>query len=115
MLTTYFPQMQVVFEVTKRKRVTVDITPEGLERRSRLGAAKCCLACERKFKTHPKTGEIAEETRCGQCMTCYPASRLKIRHGDITIEELVAIGKMLEPQNGGRPPKNKYTSSLSKR
>lgn len=105
MLATHFPVMQVVVEVRHTKKVAVKITPEGQARRDRLQRADCCLACEEKF-------EEDDERKCGQCKTCYPATRAKIRAGKLTAEQKIASGEMLEPKKGGRPAKNKYTRNL---
>jgi hypothetical protein len=97
---------QVLVPITAVTMTTVTMTPEGQARRDRLLAKRCCLGCERSLFEN-------EQTRCGQCDTCYQASRLKIRQGVVRLKDLIRDGFMLVPSPGGRPPKNPYTRRLA--
>jgi dissimilatory sulfite reductase (desulfoviridin) alpha/beta subunit len=94
--------------VTESTVVKVKIGKEASERVERLqatGELGACLGCEREFVKD-------EQTRCGQCMTCYSASLKAIKKGRVTRVSLIRKGKMLPPANGGRRPANPFTQSL---
>jgi hypothetical protein len=88
--------------------VQVKLTKAAMDRRERLMAAGCCVACEQAIRK----GQIV---RRGQCQTCYYAFRKALARKLVTEAEAVRNGELLPVAKGGRKPSNAFTKKLSGR
>lgn len=100
---------EVAFRVAKEwDVVTIRISDSGQKRVAQLLSQNRCLGCEEKH-------DEGQEVKCGQCPTCYQASRRAITAKRVSRNELIREGKMLAPRTGGKRPINKFTQELSQR
>lgn len=99
---------EIAYRVAKEWDVVkVRITEAGQKRADLLQSQNRCLGCEEKLD--------GQQAKCGQCPTCYQASRRAIDARKVSRSELIREGKMLAPRTGGRKPSNKFTQELSGR
>lgn len=90
--------------------VKIKVTKEGQERVERLIAADFCLGCEQPLK-RDEGGKLIHV--CGQCKTCYCATRRAIRAGRQRFEDLVRDGFAIPRATPGRKPVNKFTRMVA--
>jgi len=100
--------MDVLISVSTSKMVKVRIPTDVIAARDKLVSDGCCLGCKRKFVGQEK------QTR-GQCQSCYQGTIRTVRSGDITIEELIREGRLLERSRPGRKSANPYLQELADR
>lgn len=97
---------EIAFRVVKEWDVVrVKITEAVQQRIDLLVSQNRCLGCEEKHQP-------GVPAKCGQCPTCYQASRRAVKSGRVSLGELIKAGKRLVAI-AGRRPINKFTKELA--